>query len=345
MTPRQAVLNAIRHEQVSPVPYTLGFDGDLPAQLDKHYGGPQWRDRIVPYIHGSAACHTMKRWPIDESDPGLGRDIWGAVWRSDCAAMHLEKPALGEPSLKNYRWPQIEEFYYTDADLEATIKDLAAHQDRLPVGYVFWGLFEQSWAMRGFQNILTDIIAEEDFFVEMLDRITEIYLALTERTCRLLPVDAIMFGDDWSDQRGVIIGAQRWRKFYKPRWAKIYDCCHRHGKSVITHCCGSVVDLIDDAIEIGLDVLESVQPEAVGMNPYELKRRWGHKLTFWGGLGAQSILPFGTPAGIQAEVRRLRAEMGRGGGYILAPAKSLQPGTPLKNAVAALEAFTEERTG
>ena len=342
MTPRQAILDTIRHIQVAPVPYTIGFDGDLPAQLDKHYGGPHWRDRIKTYTHGSATCYTMKRWPVDGADPGLGRDIWGALWRSDGPTMRLVKPALPEPNLKNYRWPKPEDFFYTDEELAVDLASLEAHKDRFQIGYVIWGLFEQSWAMRGFENILADIVAEEDFFVEMLDRITDIYLALTERTCRLLPVDAIMFADDWSDQRGVIVGPDRWRKFYKPRWAKLYDCCRRHGKIVISHCCGSPADIIGDAVEIGLNVLESVQPEPAGMNPYELKRRWGKNLTFWGGLGAQSILPFGTPAAIQAEVRRLRREMSRDGGYILAPAKNLQPGTPLKNAVAALEAFTEE---
>jgi uroporphyrinogen decarboxylase len=96
-----------------------------------------------------------------------------------------------------------------------------------------------------------------------------------------------------------------------------------------------------DIIEIGLDVLESVQPEARGMNPYELKKKWGDQITFWGCLGSQSTIPFGTSEQIHAEVRRLRREMGHGGGYILAPAKALQPGTPKANAVAVVEAFTE----
>jgi uroporphyrinogen decarboxylase len=103
-----------------------------------------------------------------------------------------------------------------------------------------------------------------------------------------------------------------------------------------------VADIMPDIIEIGLDVLESVQPEAAGMNPYELKRKWGGKIAFWGGLGSQSTIPFGTPGEIKAEVRRLCREMGRGGGYILAPAKSLQPETPTANAVAVVEAFTNQ---
>jgi len=89
-------------------------------------------------------------------------------------------------------------------------------------------------------------------------------------------------------------------------------------------------------------VLESVQPEAAGMNPYELKRLWGDRLALWGGLGSQSMIPHGTPEQIRDEVRRLRTEMAAGGGYILAPAKPLQPETPTENAVALVEAFAEE---
>jgi uroporphyrinogen decarboxylase len=95
-----------------------------------------------------------------------------------------------------------------------------------------------------------------------------------------------------------------------------------------------------DVIESGLDILESVQPEARGMNPYELKKQYGSDIVFWGGLGSQSTIQFGSPQEIKAEVKRLSAEMGKGGGYILAPAKSLQPGTPVENAAAVVEAFT-----
>ena len=157
-----------------------------------------------------------------------------------------------------------------------------------------WGLFERSWNLRGFENLLMDVVAEPDFVEEAMDRLTALYLAFVDYTCEL-PIDGILFGDDWGDQRGVIIGARRWRKFLKPRWAKIYAAVHAHGKLVMAHSCGSVAEIMPDIIEIGMDVLESVQPEAAGMNPYELKRQWGDKITFWGCLGSQSVLPFGTP--------------------------------------------------
>ena len=107
------------------------------------------------------------------------------------------------------------------------------------------------------------------------------------------------------------------------------------------HSCGSVAAIMPDIIEIGVDVLESVQPEAAGMNPYELKQKWGDKITFWGCLGSQSTIPFGTPESIRAEIRSLRNVMGQNGGYILSPAKPLMSETPTENAVAIVEAFAE----
>jgi uroporphyrinogen decarboxylase len=186
-----------------------------------------------------------------------------------------------------------------------------------------------------------DSVEHPEFYEELLDRLTELYLAFVEYTVDL-PIDGILFGDDWGDQRGVILGPDRWRKFLKPRWAKIYEAVHASGKVVMSHSCGSVADIMPDLVEIGLDVLESVQPEAAGMNPYELKKKWGDKITFWGGLGSQSTIPWGTPEEICEEVRRLCDEMGRGGGYILAPAKPLQPETPTENAVAVVEAFSDQ---
>ena len=205
-------------------------------------------------------------------------------------------------------------------------------------------MWETYWGIRGFENALMDCVSEPDFFAELLDHLTDLYLDQLELFADI-PADAFMFGDDWGDQRGTMIGPQRWCDFLKPRYARIYEAAHAQGKIAISHCCGSVSDILPDVIEIGLDVLESVQPEAVGMNPYELKKAWGDKITFWGGLGSQSTIPFGSPGEIRSEIQHLKSEMGDGGGYILAPAKSLQPETPTENAVAVLEAFTGAEDG
>jgi uroporphyrinogen decarboxylase len=282
------------------------------------------------------AVDTDLKEPIDDV---YVRDGYGGVWRQDRRPWHLEKPPLAQPSFEGYEFPKPEVFLRPEWR-EQSRRVIEQTPDAFHLGELGWGLFERSWNLRGFENLLTDVVTDPDFVEEALDRLTDLYLTFVDYTADL-PIDGILFGDDWGDQRGVIIGPKRWRKFLKPRWARIYERVHQHGLYTLAHSCGSVADILPDIIEIGLDVLESVQPEAAGMNPYELKRKYGHNIGFWGGLGSQSTIPFGAPASIKAEVRRLKAEMGCNGGYILAPAKGLQPETPTENAAAVFEAFVE----
>jgi len=337
MKPRDYVFAQIEHRQTDPVPYSLGVEKEVAPALDAHYGGRDWREKLSPYMVRVGAVDTDIKEPISES---RARDAYGGIWQTDRRPWHLEKPPLGEPSFDGYEFPKPEAFFRPDWK-EKAFKTCAANRDKFLVGSLGWGLFERSWNLRGFENALVDAVAEPDFYEEMIDGLMELYLAFVAYTVEL-PIDGILFGDDWGDQRGIILGPERWRKLIKPRWAKIYRAVHDAGKITMHHSCGSVADIMPDIIEMGMDVLESVQPEPAGMNPYELKRQWGEKITFWGGLGSQSTIPFGTPEEIKAEVGKLRREMGRGGGYILAPAKALQPGTPLENAVAVYEAFTSE---
>jgi len=336
MTPREIVLSQIHHQETSRVPYNLGVEEEMARLLDQHYGSAAWRARLSPYLTTVRAVDTDIREPLDATHH---RDGYGGLWRTDQLPWHLERPPLTEPTLKGYEFPQAEHFFRPQWKQEARLA-CERLRDRFLIGELGWGLFERSWNLRGFENALMDAATEPDFYEEVLDRLPDLYLQFVRYTADL-PVDGILFGDDWGDQRGVILGAERWRRLLKPRWAKIYAAVHSAGKIVMAHSCGSVAQIMPDIIEIGMDVLESVQPEAAGMNPYELKRKWGDKITFWGGLGSQSTIPFGTPAEIKAEVRRLRERMSRGGGYILSPAKPLQPGTPLPNAFAVIEAFAE----
>jgi uroporphyrinogen decarboxylase len=194
------------------------------------------------------------------------------------------------------------------------------------------------------------MLLQPAFYEELLEGILHFQLQVLERLLAL-PIDGVMFSDDWGDQRGVLMGPELWRRFLKPRAQRLHDAVHaagpsadlRAGRWTLQHCCGNVLDIIPEMIDIGLDVLESLQPEA--MDVYEIKRRFGQHLRLWGGLGTQRLLPFGTPGEIRHEVARLRRELGRGGGYILAPAKPLMLEVPTENAVAVVEAFTGAPSG
>ncbi|MDP6040205.1 MAG: uroporphyrinogen decarboxylase family protein [Candidatus Latescibacteria bacterium] len=337
MTPRETILEQIHHRETKSVPFTLGFEEDVGKRLDEHYGDRSWRKRLTPFM---VVCGGIARRKSEPIGSGLERDLFGTVWRTDQRPFHLEEPGLKQPSFEGYAFPSVEDFVDPQFQEKAQ-KNIREHPDSFTRISMGWGLWESYWGIRGFENAMMDCIAEPDFFAEVLDWLTDLYLAQVAQ-CADVPADAIMFGDDWGHQQGVMMGPERWRKFFKPRYERIYEAAHAQGKIVISHCCGSIADIMADAIEIGLDVLESVQPEAEGMNPYELKKQWGDRITFWGCLGSQSTIPFGTPEEIRHEVRRLCEEMSTGGGYILAPAKPLQPETPTENAVAVVEAFTDQ---
>ena len=333
MTLREIVLEQIRHRETAQVPYTLPFEEDVGARLDEHFRGQAWRTRLIPYI---AQCGSVARPPSEKIDDAHYRDVFGTVWRTDILPSAVVEPGLKAPTFEGYAFPSADTFFDPDAkaDLTRQVGKLSDSLTTVSPGVCLW----ESWYVRGFEQTLMDCVAEEDFYAELLDRITELCLALVEK-CADIPADAIMMGDDWGSQRGILIGPERWRKFYKPRYARIFEAVHDQGKLAIMHCCGSAADIMGDIVDIGLDVLESVQPEAAGMNPYALKKAWGDKITFWGGLGTQHTIPFATPEEIREEIRRLRSEMSKGGGYILAPAKPLRSETPTENAVAVVEEF------
>ena len=333
MKPRNIVFAQIHHHETAPVPYTLAFEEDVGIRLDAHFGNKAWRGRLVPYI---AHCGGVAKPPREELDATHYRDAFGSIWRTDEQVPSVVEPGLKTSTLHGYTFPSADKFLDPTAKADSK-KRVSESSDSFSIIYPGLCLWE-SWYLRGFENTLMDCAAEEDFYAELLDRMTDLCLALVAE-CADIPADAIMMGDDWGNQRGVMIGPERWRKFFKPPYARIFKAVHDQGKLAILHCCGSVADIMADIVEIGLDVLESVQPEAAGMNPYALKKAWGDKITFWGCLGSQHTIPFATPTEIRREIRRLRSDMGKGGGYILAPAKPLRPETPTENAVAVVEEF------
>jgi len=333
MTPRQIVMEQIRHRETAQVPYTLAFEEDVGRRLDAHFGGDAWRGKLIRYV---AHCGGVAKAPRENLDTTHYRDAFGTTWRTDQLPPVVVEPGMKAPDFEGYAFPTVNTFLDQTAKADAK-KNVVASPDSFTIvspGLCLW----EAWYVRGFEVTLMDCVAEEEFYAELLERMTKLCLALVAQ-CADVPADAIMMGDDWGGQRGVLIGPERWRRFYKPRYARIFKAVHDQGKLAIMHCCGSAADIMGDIVEIGLDVLESVQPEAVGMNPYALKSKWGDKITFWGGLGSQRTIPFGTPDGIRKEIRRLRSEMSKGGGYILAPAKPLRPETPTENAVAVVEEF------
>ncbi len=341
-TRREIVAAQIDHIETGFVPYRIDFDKDAAKKMDDHFGNGDWRKEIVPcidFIDGTFdTWDNMK--PIDPQRPDRYGDPYGSTWIWNDTIASVEHPILEKIPLEEYRWPTLEDFWWPEKE-QGILKRALEDNGQYKVGSIGAGWYELSWRLTGVEEALMMMVSEPEEYEEIVEGLDRLLNQFTDTIVKL-PFDAIMLFDDWSDQRGCIMGTDRWRRFYKERLARIYEKIHRAGKKVVNHVCGSVAPLIPDLIEIGLDVLESCQPEADNMNPYELKRKYGDKLAFWGGLGVQQMVPYGTPDEIRHEIRRLRTEMSAGGGYILASSKELNRAVPVENLLAVYETVTEE---
>ena len=339
MTARDIIKARLNHEGTDITPYTIDVEYELDIRLAEYYNDPDWKKKkLREFTCSFMNIDTQLHREIEEP---YTKDAFGALWRMDKRPWHLEKPPLDEPTLDGYDFPPVDVFMKQINDNKAeAIKQYEANNEQYRLIGMGWGLFEHSWRLRGFENVLVDMIADEDFYGEMISKLTDIYLELL-RACADIPADAYLFGDDWGDQRGVIFGPERWRKLLKPNWEKIYAEVHRQGKKAIQHSCGSITEIYDDLIEIGLDCHESVQPEAAGMAPEVIKQKWGNRISFWGCLGSQGILHEGTASEINKEIKRLAGLFKNDGGYVLSPAKPLVYDMDINRAVAVIETLSE----
>ena len=339
MTAREIIKKRMNHEGTDITPYTVHFEPLLYKKLCEYYKDENWYSKkLKSYICGHLNADTVLMEQIDDI---YSRDGYGALWRMDKKPWHLETPPFEDAVFDPAKFPTSEKFVQNIIrQKERAVAAYNADTENYRIINMGWGIYEHSWRLRGFENALMDMICEEDFYRALTEHITDIYIDMI-KACEDVPADAFLFGDDWGDQRGVIMGAENWRKFLKPCWAKIYAEVHRQGKLVMQHSCGSITDIYDDLIEIGMDCHESVQPEAEGMAPEVIKARFGNKLSFWGCLGSQGILSHGTPDEISKEIIRLDKLFKNDGGYILAPAKPLFDEMPVDRAVAVIETFAE----
>jgi len=327
---RERVEAAFRFKEVYPVPYHIWIEPEVEARLDAYHGTEAWRDKLIPYLkmeHFGAQTEEVKG--------GVESDHFGVLleWGS---ILHVLHHPLSEPSLRGYTWPDPETIGDWDQLREACERASGSHQC---LGLAF-RLFERAWLLRGMQYVLMDMIDHPSFVEELLDGILDFHLKVMDIAVKRLPINVYFGGDDWCDQRVPIMGLSLWRRFFKVRLAELIGDCHDLGLRFMCHACGNVLPLVDDLLEIEMDVLESLQPEA--MDVYVLKRKTAGRMVLVGGIGAQSTLSFGTPDSIRTETQRLIREMGRGGGYVVGPARPLLADVPTENAVAFIEAICEQ---
>ena len=309
--------------------------------LAAHYGA----DRIIgppdetPTLADSCtAMREVAARPVWEAGDCF-TDDYGVSYRRG-AALHVERPALSAPSLKGYQFPDLS----TDRHFAGLDQWLRQHARRFRIIQLGMMFFERTWGMRGMEKIFMDMHEHPRFVEELMESLEAVCLQVIERLLRDHgdQIDAIGLSEDYGTQHSLMISPDHWRRFIKPHLRRMYERIRSAGKFVYVHSCGHVLPVIPELIEVGANILQPLQPEA--MDVFEVKRRFGRDLCLMGGISTQKTLPYGTPEEIRAEVRQCRQHLGAGGGYVMAPAKAIMPGVPIENAVALIDSIVDQNT-
>jgi uroporphyrinogen decarboxylase len=345
MNSRERVLTALRHEEPDRVPLDFWWSHEIKDRLLAHLGlqntdelqaylGTDLRGVYPPYI-GPA----LRRLP-----DGSYEDFWGVFRKPYAHNMGGEydevlHPPLAEATsiddIEKIRWPEPDWFDYAGlAEQCERYQDYGIIVGRM--GREAQTLFIQLWYFRGLEQILLDFIERPAFVHALIERIMRFRIEHLKRILAVAKGKAhiLQLADDYGSQEGPLLSRRMWREFFAPHLKTMADMAHDAGMYVFLHCDGGIRPMLPDLIELGVDILNPIQPHATGMEPAGLKRDFGARLTFHGGVDTQRTLPFGTPAEVAAEVCERIAVLGRGGGYILAPVHTVEPDVPLENILA-----------
>ena len=346
MSPRERLLTTCRRQRPDRVPKTLAFTPALEEEFRRRTGSDSPADyfRLEPrhvgigptrkvndfsaYLAGVPGVESNDEWGVGYVPAGLYH-FWGMV--------HPLREAASPRDIAAYPWPDVLAPYRWQHIPEA----VRSWQNR---GYPVCAgppcqLFETSWYLRGQEQLLLDFYDNPDIAVAILDTINGVMVEGARRLAQA-GVDVLSLGDDVGTQRAMMMSPATWRQWIKPRVAQQISAA-KHIKPdllVYYHTDGNVEPIIPDFIEIGIDILNPVQPEC--MDPAAIKRQYGDRLAFWGTIGTQTTMPFGTPDEVRRVVKE-RIETVGPEGLVLAPTHVLEPEVPWENIVAFVEAVEE----
>lgn len=349
MTGRERVRAALEHRKTEQVPKllygeTIGYVPAIERLLMEKCGGVAPRHffsmditgltlnptrldpaRFAPW-YGRAAQEAIHSGEIDE---------WGVWWKGGryFHFAHIESPLRNCSSIDevtSFPQPDILEPYRIEG-LREHVKLL--HDEGFAVAAFAGSVFEQSWYLRGIDDLMMDMITNPEIARYFFD-LTSRYQRSLGEAFAAVGVDIVMTGDDVANQRGLTMSVPMWKDYLQPHLAETVAAVKavNPDTALFYHSCGKLDELIPHLIETGIDILNPIQPDC--MDPAEVYRAYGCKITLWGTISVQKTMPLGSPEEVTREVGERLETMGGEGGLILSPAHVLGPETPWENIVA-----------
>ena len=356
MTSRERVLRSLNWKEPDRAPIQVYLTPEVEAQLSDYFGGGDLLEHLGVDLRGVApawkgvhrnAGHvtrvsgvTMSR----GSDEGVTYDIWGAGYRRvDYGSGYYDEAVylpLAEietlEDVERYPWPSPDDYDYSIIPEQcARNRDFAIMLGDAGTPDILNGVSRG----RGMEQVVTDIALRDPVGLAIIDRRVDFSYEVLRRGLEAArgEVDVVALGEDTGNQNGRMFSPKDFEGVFRPRLQCFIDLAHQYGAKAMMHSCGDTHEIMPMFIEMGLDVLDAMQPEPRGMDPETIRAICKGKLAFCGLISTQSTLPFGTEADCRAEARHRLDVIASGGGYIFAPAHCIQPGTPLRNVLAAYE--------
>jgi uroporphyrinogen decarboxylase len=323
---RRRVIDALEHRQTELTPWNFELTRGFAAALRSRTG---CRDESA-FLENHMMFGKFKRNRQVTAD--THEDMWGVQWRSGGDGGDIGTVCnrlIAEGGAQAFKPPAV------DGELiRAAAREMESDSNRFRMFRLTYALFERAWSLMGMEELMSCMLLDPSSASALLDRITDFQMEVLEG---ILPhdFDGVYFGDDWGTQRGLLMGPELWRRFIKPRLARMFERVKRGGKYVLLHSCGNIGEVLPDLVDIGCDAYNTVQPELYDLAG--IKKEYGKHLAFWGGISTQGFLPFATPRQVKEKCAEAIGILGAGGGYILAATHAVTPDIPVENVLAMQE--------
>lgn len=345
LSPRERVRCSLRHEVPDRIPIHAKMEKEVWPRLQAHFAvsdneavmsrlGIDIRTLALDYIgpsprvfpDGSFVDHWGCHRKVHEHPYGIYFEYAG----------HPLSEARSVSELDDFVWPSADWWDVSRVPDQIALFNREAEHCIL---YEAGGIFELAWGLRGLDRLLMDMVEQPEIAQAIFARLTDTFIELGNRVLGAADgrVDIAWTWDDVGTQNGLMMSPRMWTQQLKPHHVRFNKALKKHDVTIMYHSDGGVFDLIDGFIDMGIEVLNPLQPRAVGMDPARIKARYGHQLSFHGGIDIQHTLPFGSPADVIAEVEACIRVLGAGGGYILAPTHLIQADTSVQNILALFE--------
>lgn len=339
MNSKERVLTVLDHKPADRVPVTNRYTPEIAAELARIVGIDSKDKFDLEVALGHDMLCTKEMGLVNVYDKTFSKQVAEDEYMDDFGMITkiIPNPAGGayaeivkRPLANLDNWSSFE---FPDPEQQPTIQQqLADYKQSIArygkthaiVGGVTTTVFEGAQMLRGITELMMDLYDNEDFVNELMDKLVDYHFKIGKKLIEL-GVDILYIGDDVGGQQNMLISPQLFRKYLKPRYDYLFREWRRVRSDIIFafHTDGHVEPIIPDLIDVGLDILNPIQPTT--MDDRRLKREFGNKLSFWGGINVQSTIPFGSPADVVAEVREKLDIYGRDGGFIISSSHNVQP--------------------